>query len=104
LSRNNQDNKQSPMITHVATVSKGLSGWSRYLSLLLHHSPKSYSCLKPTSLFHPKIKFLPELTSLSWPNVISLSLANVRFLPSGGWGGWQGSPYLIFQLTVEVQT
>jgi hypothetical protein len=26
LSRNNQDNKQSPMITHVATVSKGLSG------------------------------------------------------------------------------
>ena len=49
------------------TVSKGLSGLPRHLRLHTCPSPKSHSCLKPTSLFQPKIGFLPEL--------------NVRFLP-----------------------
>ena len=88
--RNKQDNKQSPMIIPVINVTKGSSGWSRYLSLLPSPRPKSQSCLNPTSLFHPKIRFLPELTSLSSHHPlrsnsclkpIFLSLANVRFLP-----------------------
>ena len=50
--------------------------------------PKVRFLLKLTSLLCPNVRFLPELTSLSWPmsdsclKPISLSLANVRFLPS----------------------
>jgi hypothetical protein len=45
--------------------------------------------LKLTSLLCPNVRFLPELMSLSWPmsdsclKPISLSLANVKLLPSG---------------------
>lgn len=80
------------MITLLINVSKGLSEWSTYLSLLPCPNLKSYSCLKPILRSSLKLDSWLKPTSLSWPNV--------RFLPSSS----KNSPQILIFLANQQCT